>query len=128
MKNIIFLIFSSLLLVFPCLVYSLDTTGIFTKSVDEIVVNPRIFEDKEIIVHGLIKDADPKLRIVKIGAVLTGDDPVNTIYLINLAAKVEMGSKVVVKGMFQTITLPMLGSFLILDAKSVETCSKLNIC
>ena len=128
MKNIIFLIFSSLLLVFPCLVYSLDTTGIFTKSVDEIVVNPRIFEDKEIIVHGLIKDGDPKLRIVKIGAVLTGDDPVNTIYLINLAAKVEMGSKVVVNGMFQTITLPMLGSFLILDAKSVETCSKLNIC
>jgi len=128
MKNIKFLIFSSFLLVFPCWVYSLDTTGIFTKSVDEIVVNPRIFEDKEIIVHGLIKDADPKLRIVKIGAVLTGDDPTNTIYLINLAAKVEMGNKVVVKGMFQTITLPMLGSFLILDAKSVEVCSKLNIC
>jgi hypothetical protein len=105
-----------------------SNTGISAKPVDDIVKNPRVYEGQQISITGKLVNSDEIQKLANIGAVLEGSNPRNRVYLINFAAQVEFGTKVVVTGEFGTISVPLLGSFLVLDAKSVESCSKISAC
>ena len=111
-----------------CLFGCGSNTGITAKSVDDVTINPRIYEGKEISVMGTLKPSEDAQKLVSIGAILEGADDSKRIYLINFAAQADFGSKYVITGEFQTLTIPILGSFLVLDAKSVEPCSKISAC
>jgi hypothetical protein len=102
--------------------------GITAKPVDDIVKNPRIYEGQQISITGTLVNSDEVQKLASIGAVLEGSNSKNRVYLINFAAQLEFGTKVVVTGDFGTISMPLLGSFLVLDAKSVESCSKISAC
>lgn len=117
-----------LLTLFVLLIGCGSNTGITAKSVDEIIKNPRIYEGQQISITGKLSPSDDVQKLASIGAVLEGSNPTNRVYLINFAAQAEFGTKVVVTGEFGTISVPLLGSFLVLDAKSVESCSKISAC
>ena len=103
-------------------------TGIAAYKVDELIQNPRIHEGKEIKVVGTLRQVDDALKIIGVAAKLEGSSTNYAVYLINFAARVEFDKKYVIKGEFATLTLPLFGSYLVIDAKSVQPCSELNIC
>ena len=111
-----------------CLFGCGSNTGITAKSVDDVIKNPRIYEGKEISITGTLKPSEDAQKLVNIGAILEGSDQTKRVYLINFAAQADFESKVVITGEFQTLSIPLLGSFLVLDAKSVEPCSKISAC
>ena len=117
-----------LLTLFVLLIGCGSNFGITAKPVDDIVKNPRIYEGQQISVTGTLVNSDEVQKLASIGAVLEGSNSKNRVYLINFAAQLEFGTKVVVTGEFGTISVPLLGSFLVLDAKSVESCSKISAC
>jgi hypothetical protein len=105
-----------------------SNSGITAKSVDDVIKNPRVYEGQQISIMGKLAPSDEMQKLALIGAILEGSNPTNIIYLINFAAQADFGTKVVVSGQFEIISLPVLGSFLVLDAKSVEPCSKISAC
>lgn len=105
-----------------------SNSGINAKSVDEIIKNPRIYEGQIISITGKLSTPDDLQKLAGIGATLEGVDKSNKVYLVNFAAKLDYGTKVVVTGEFGTVSLPLVGSFLVLDAKSVEPCSSISAC
>jgi hypothetical protein len=111
------------------LLFACDSNlGISAYKVDDLVANPRIHEGKEISVTGTLRSVDESLKLLGVTAKLEGTNSKNVIYLLNFAAQVNFDSKYVIKGQFATVTLPLLGSYLVIDAKSVERCGGLNLC
>jgi len=102
--------------------------GLSAISVDRIFKNPRIYEGKEISVVGVLMEPDDKFKVLNVGGRLEGSQPDQVIYLQNMMAKVDYRSKVIVKGAFSTISVPIIGSYLVIDAKSVEPCTKMSFC
>ena len=102
--------------------------GLSALSVTKVVKNPRIYEGQEITVVGKLTEADEKLKIFNISYSLEGPSPDQSIYLQNMIAKVNPGVQVIVRGPFTAVTLPVLGSYLVVDAKSVEECTKISFC
>ena len=96
--------------------------------VDEIIENPRIYESQEISIVGELKPVDDNMKLFGIGARLQGSKTDSNVYLYNYAAKIEFNQKVSVTGVFTTLTIPLFGSYLIIDAKSVLACSQLFFC
>lgn len=94
--------------------------------VDDLVKNPRVHEGEVISVVGTLKQTEDVFRLVGVQARLEGSSADNNVYLINYAAKISFDSKAVVKGEFATLNLPLLGTYLVIDAKSVELCG--NYC
>jgi hypothetical protein len=93
--------------------------GISAHKVDDIVKNPRVYEEKEITVVGNLQPVPEAFKLVGIGARLQGNSPDNNVYLMNYAAKIDFNQKVMVTGVFETLPIPLLGTFLVIDAKSV---------
>jgi hypothetical protein len=121
--NIFLLLFVAVLLV-GCDIEKI----INVHKVDDIVENPRVYEAQEISLTGELKPADDNMKIFGIGARLQGSKTDSNVYLFNYAAKIDFNQKVRVTGVFTTLTIPLFGSYLIIDAKSVLPCSQLFFC
>jgi hypothetical protein len=102
--------------------------GVLSISAEKIIKNPRIYEGKEVSIVGTLMEPDDKLKVINVNGRLDSADPNQSIYLKNMMAKVQYGSKVIVKGVFETVNVPILGPYLVIDAKSVESCTKLSFC
>lgn len=96
--------------------------GFSAFKVDDLVKNPRVHEGEVISVVGTLKQTEDFFKLVGVEARLEGVSAENNIYLINYAAKINFDSKVLVKGEFAALNLPLLGAYLVIDAKSVEPC------
>ena len=100
---------------------------LFSFSVDEIAKNPRLYEGKVVSVKGTISQTDPIGQITGISAKIVGSGN-NAIYLSDMAAKVQFGHEVVVNGQLSVLNIPILGAYIVLDAKSVTDCAEKLIC
>ena len=110
-------------LLFLCLFFFFAMSGcsekkLFSYSVDEVTKNPRLHEGKVISVKG----------ITGITAKISSPSSGTYIYLSNMVAKVQFGHEVVVNGELNVITIPVLGTYIVVDAKSVIDCSEKLIC
>jgi len=100
---------------------------ILSYSVDEIAKNPRLHEGKVISVKGIISQTDQIGQVAGISAKIAGSGN-NAIYLSDMAAKVQFGREVVVNGQLSVLSIPLVGTYVILDAKSVIDCAEKLIC
>ena len=105
-----------------------QSLGLKAYQVDDLVKNPRVHEGEEISIVGILKPSEDAFRLVSVFARLQGTSDENNVYLINYAAKIEFNTKVLVKGQFGVVNLPVLGSYLVIDAKSVEQCTNYSLC
>jgi hypothetical protein len=101
---------------------------LFSYSVDEVANNPRLYEGKVISVKGVIRQTDQIGQITGISAKISNTSGGSFIYLSNMAAKVKFGREVVVNGELSVLTIPLVGTYIIVDAKSVIDCSEKLIC
>jgi threonyl-tRNA synthetase len=95
---------------------------------DAFLVNPRAYEGKEITIVGVLSDVEDQFKLVSINAKVGGPSTDSTIFLKNQLAKIDMGTKVIIKGEFQTFSIPMVGTYFMMDAKSVNPCTTLSFC
>ncbi len=100
---------------------------ILSYSVDEIAKNPRLHEGKVISVKGVISQTDQIGQVAGISAKIAGSGN-SAIYLSDMAAKVQFGREVVVNGQLSVLSIPLIGTYIILDAKSVIDCAEKLIC
>ncbi len=100
---------------------------IFSYSVDEISKNPRLYEGRVISVKGTIRQTDQLGQVTGYSAKLSGSGE-TPVYLSDMAAKVQFGREVVVNGQLSVLNIPIVGTYIILDAKSVIDCAEKLIC
>jgi hypothetical protein len=118
---------SLLLAVLPFLLVACSEQKIFSYSVDEIAKNPRLHEGKVVSVKGTISQTDQIGQVAGISAKIAGSGE-NAIYLSDMAATVQFGREVVVNGQLSVVNIPIVGTYIILDAKSVIDCAEKLIC
>jgi len=102
--------------------------GISALTTEKVLINPRNFEGKEIAIVGILSDVEDQFKLVNINAKIGGPSIDTTIFLKNQLAKINMGTQVIIKGEFQTFSIPMVGTYFMIDAKSVTPCTKLSFC
>jgi hypothetical protein len=102
--------------------------GISALTPEKVLVNPRAYEGKEIAIVGVLSDVDDQFKLFSINAKVGGPSTDSTIFLKNQLAKIDMGTKVIIKGEFQTFSMPMVGAYFMVDAKSVSPCTTLSFC
>jgi hypothetical protein len=102
--------------------------GISALTPEEVLANPRSYEGKEITIVGVLTDVEDQFKLVNINAKLGGPSTDSIIYLKNQLAKIDIGAKVIIKGEFQTFSIPIVGNYFMIDAKSVSPCTKLSFC
>jgi hypothetical protein len=100
---------------------------IFSYSVDEIAKNPRLYEGKVVSVKGTIRQTDQLGQVTGYSAKISGSGEM-PIYLSDMAAKVQFGREVVVNGQLSVLNIPVVGTYIVLDAKSVIDCAEKLIC
>ena len=102
--------------------------GISALTTEKVLVNPRNFEGKEITIVGTLSDVEDQFKLININAKIGGPSIDTTIFLKNQLAKIDMGTQVVIKGDFTTISIPMVGTYFMIDAKSVTPCTRMSFC
>lgn len=102
--------------------------GISALTPEKVLVNPRAYEGKEIAIVGVLSEVEDQFKLVSINAKVGGPSTDSTIFLKNQLAKIDMGTKVIIKGEFQTFSIPMVGTYFMVDAKSVSPCTTLSFC
>jgi hypothetical protein len=118
---------SLLLTALSFLLVACSMQKIFSYSVDEIVKDPRLYEGKEISVKGTIYQTDQIVQLTGISAKIVGSGAA-AVYLSDMAAKVQFGREVVVKGQLSVVNIPIIGTYIVMNAKSVIDCSEKLIC
>ena len=102
--------------------------GISALTTDKVLINPRAYEDKEITIVGILSEVQDQSKLLNINAKIGGPSIDSTIFLKNQLAKINVGTKVVIQGKFQTLSIPIVGTYFVLDAKSVIPCTSLSFC
>lgn len=102
--------------------------GLTALTPEKVLANPRSYEGKEIAIVGVLSDVEDQFKLVSINAKVGGPSTDSTIFLKNQLAKIDMGTKVIIKGEFQTFSIPMVGTYFMVDAKSVNPCTTLSFC
>jgi len=125
-KNTPNLIF--LFLFFVVAISGCSQEKLFSYSVDEVAKNPRLYEGKVVSLKGVIHQTDNVAQIAGISARISSPSGSTFIYLSNMSAKVQFGREVVVNGELNVINIPLLGTYIVVDAKSVVDCSEKIIC
>jgi hypothetical protein len=127
MKKILLKYIFTFLFCFPLFGCDLGN-GLSALTIEKVLANPRAYEGKEITIIGVLTDVEDPFKLINITAKVGGPSPDRTIFLKDQLAKIEMGTKAVIKGEFQTFTMPMLGTYFMMDAKSVTPCTTLSFC